>query len=280
VASQTLEPLAPWESERLALAQAGVVQRLIVEKQRRLDHRKIQAARLGFSADPSILTEIEDLESEIADLNGQVVERTDASHSAIGQSLRVREPVPVVKRRRIDAAIPSQAAFGERVNLIAQVRFPGSRPLGRKDADWPMDTKPAGIEQSAEAVKLKFRADPSTGVLESTYLEIQIVAPDFTIEGAARQRLEVPPEEYSKRVVFLLTPRREGQLRVNVVIYDMVGNYLCTLPVQTEIVGFPIAAPTLVVASMLVVAVVPVLELAQRADATVNSNDLVASRGV
>lgn len=144
-------------------------------------------------------------------------------------------PESNVRDRRIDAAAPSAAEVGQRIDLLVQVRFPDSPLLGRKD--WPTKTKPDDIEQTSESIALQFPIDPRTGKLASAKLEVQIIAPDFEIAGNARQRVHVPPEEYSKCLSFLITPKQTGVCRINVEVYDVDQTFLGAIPLETNIGG-------------------------------------------
>jgi hypothetical protein len=61
-------------------------------------------------------------------------------------------PAPEVspERRRIDAALPSQAEVRRAIDLIVQVRFANSPLLGLED--WPSRRKPDRIEQASESL--------------------------------------------------------------------------------------------------------------------------------
>ncbi|NUO81197.1 toll/interleukin-1 receptor domain-containing protein [candidate division KSB1 bacterium] len=162
-------------------------------------------------------------------------------------------PESNVRDRRIDAATPSTAEVGQRLDLLVQVRFPDSPLLGRED--WPTKIKPDHIEQTSESVALQFPVDPATGKLTSAKLEIQIVAPDFEIAGNARQRVLVPPEEYSKCLSFLITPKQTGVCRINVEVYDVDQTFLGAIPLETNIGGSPVAQALNVANLMLFVVV-------------------------
>jgi hypothetical protein len=172
------------------------------------------------------------LESEIRDLGTQIGE-LEGSSAAGDVSTDSHQFDALFKQRRVDAALPSHASVGQRLDLIVQVRFPNSSALGSDD--WPTRQKPATVEQGSEPVHLKFEIDRATGTVKSTYLELQVVAPDFTIENASRQRLEVPSREYSKRVSFLLTPLHAGNCRVNLEVYGLDSIYLGTIAIETAI---------------------------------------------
>jgi hypothetical protein len=170
----------------------------------------------------------------------------------------VIEPVEAeaqARRRRIDAAVPSCAELGRSIDLLVQVRFPDSPLLGIKD--WPTKQKPPSTEQVSEPVAIEFPVDRRTGKLGSGRLEIRVVAPDFTIEGTAQQIVEVPPERYSKRILFLLTAKEAGRCRINVEVCSVDHIYLGTIPVEVETtVGRRASAPTLRVANLVLVIMV------------------------
>ncbi len=167
------------------------------------------------------------------------------------------EPTPPldsgIRDRRIDAATPSQAEVGQRLELLVQVRFPDSPLLGLEE--WPSKKKPDHLEQTSESIALQFPIDHRTGKLTSARLEIQIVAPDFEIAGNARQRVLVPPEEYSKCLSFLITPKQTGLCRINVEVYDVEQIFLGAIPLETSIGGAP-AAQALNVANLMLFVVV------------------------
>jgi ketosteroid isomerase-like protein len=150
--------------------------------------------------------------------------------------------------RRIDAAMPSQAEVGRLTDLIVQVRFADSPRLGLED--WPARRAPSQIEQRSEQINLVYARDPATGSALPAQLRIKIVAPDFKIEGQAEQQIEVPPDEYSKRLVFLLSPQRAGFCRVNVEVYDPAAMYLGTIAVEAEAVRSGVTQPLLRVANL------------------------------
>ena len=161
------------------------------------------------------------------------------------------EPPPPIdtatKDRRIDAAVPSNAELGRQIDVLVQVRFPDSPPLSLEK--WPTKKKPSSIEESSDPVQLEFPVEPGTGKLVSAKLEVRIVAPDFNIEGSDRQKVEVPPDQESKLVSFLLTTLRPGECRINVVVYSTDQTYLGTLPLET-VVGTTESPPETIVSSL------------------------------
>jgi tRNA A-37 threonylcarbamoyl transferase component Bud32 len=215
-----------------ALPNLATLREIMKDKRRRLGVRQRQATKLGDTVDPSLAIEIEDLESEIRDLGAQISE-LEGSAAGGDVSTDSHQFDALFKQRRIDAALPNHASVGQRMDLIVQVRFPNSSALGIDD--WPTRHKPVAVEQGSEPVHLKFEIDRATGAVKSTYLELQVVAPDFTVENATRQRLEVPSREYSKRVSFLLTPLHVGNCRVNLEVYGLDSTYLGTIAIETTI---------------------------------------------
>jgi formylglycine-generating enzyme required for sulfatase activity len=151
--------------------------------------------------------------------------------------------------RRIDAAAPSYAEVGQRITLLVQVRFPNSPLLGIED--WPGKKQPPPlIGQVSEEVALKFPRDPQTGEVSSTRLEIQITAPDFEIHGTTRKLIEIPPDQYSKNIQFLLTAKRGGNCRIDVEVYSADHVYLGTIPVETTVGGIT-TTPTVTIVTHL-----------------------------
>jgi hypothetical protein len=155
--------------------------------------------------------------------------------------------------RRIDAATPSHAQVGQRIDLLVQVRFPDSPLLGIEE--WSTTQRPSAIEQTSEPVDLQFPVDPRTGKPSPARLEIRVVAPDFRIEGAAQQVIWVPPDRNSAKVAFLLTATVLGNCRINVEVYSSDQVYLGTVPVETA-VGEMAVSPTANVANLFLFVVV------------------------
>ncbi len=166
-------------------------------------------------------------------------------HAALLQQEVAARPTPAkpdraTDPRRVDAAMPSQAEVGRQVDLIVQVRFADSPLLGLED--WPTRRPPAQIEQGSEGLNVVYPVHPKTGALMPARIKIKIVAPDFTVEGQAEHQIEVPPNDYSKRLAFLLTPQRAGHCRVNVEVYEY-ALYLGTIPIEAEAVSVGTARP-------------------------------------
>ncbi len=165
----------------------------------------------------------------------------------------ITPPLSNMRDRRVDAAAPSAAEVGQRLDLLVQVRFPDSPLLGLEE--WPAKKKPDHLEQTSESIALQFPIDPATGKLAPAKLEVQIIAPDFEIAGNARQRVLVPPEEYSKCLAFLITPKQTGACRINVEVYDIEQTFLGAFPLETNIGGAPVAQALHVANLMLFVVV-------------------------
>jgi hypothetical protein len=150
--------------------------------------------------------------------------------------------------RRVDAAVPSQVEIGRPVDLLLQVRFPDSPLLGLED--WPARRRPAEIEQRSEAVQLHYPEERATGRLLPARLRVKLTAPDFVVAGDAERTIDVPPDDYSPRVSFLLTARRPGTCRINVEVYTGENVYMGSVPIETEGVGTAVAEPDIRVANL------------------------------
>jgi len=141
---------------------------------------------------------------------------------------------PKLKARRVDAAAPDNAKIGEQVDLVIQVRFPESPLLGTED--WPTKQKPTSIEQTSDTINLEFPIDQKTGNLNSTYLKIIIVTSDFEIQGQSNKHIEIPPDQYSKKVMFYLKTLKTGSCRINVEVYSLEKEiYLGLIPFETTV---------------------------------------------
>ncbi len=176
---------------------------------------------------------------------------------------------PPYKQRRVDAAVPGNARVGEHIDLLVQVRLPDSPLLGAADHDWPATHRPPSVEQTTETVAISFPQEPFTRQLGPARLKIQVVAPDFTIEGPGRgcEILDVPPDGDSKRILFLLTPTKPGICRINIAVHALDDTCLGTIPLQTTI-GAPdnIVGPPMITAQLFLVVVV--LATSQTSQAT------------
>lgn len=149
--------------------------------------------------------------------------------------LHTESRTPIERQRRIDAAVPECAVVNHTIDLLVQIRLPDSPLLGLES--WPGKQKPCSVEQLSKSVNLKFPVDLQTGTLQAIPLRITIQAPDFVIHGEAHKQVEVPPEQFSEIVTFLLTPKTQGICRINIEIYisDEKNQYLGTLPVETVV---------------------------------------------
>ena len=134
--------------------------------------------------------------------------------------------------RRVDAAMPSQVEVGRQVDLLLQVRFADSPLLGLED--WPPRRRPDVIEQRSEEFRVRYPEDPTTRRLLPARLRIKLAAPDFVVAGDAARTVDVPPDDFSPRVAFLLTARRPGLCRINVEVYTSENVYVGSVPIESE----------------------------------------------
>ena len=156
--------------------------------------------------------------------------RAALNECGVDQTTHVSTPDHDGASRRIDVAAPSRAEVGRQIDLLVQVRFETSTRLGLED--WPSKARPDEIEQVSEPLQLAYPTDPQTGRFLPARLRIKVVAPDFRVDGQADRLIEVPPDEYSKRLAFLLTPLRAGSCRVNVEVYGLDDLFLGAVPVE------------------------------------------------
>ena len=156
--------------------------------------------------------------------------RAALNECGVDQTTHVSTPDHDGASRRIDVAAPSRAEVGRQIDLLVQVRFETSTRLGLED--WPSKARPDEIEQVSEPLQLAYPTDPETGRFLPARLRIKVVAPDFRVDGQADRLIEVPPDEYSKRLAFLLTPLRAGSCRVNVEVYGLDDLFLGAVPVE------------------------------------------------
>ena len=138
-------------------------------------------------------------------------------------------------RRRIDAAAPSRARLNAKIDVLVQVRMMDSPRLGTED--FPSHHKPDAAAQGSSSASIPFPLDSETGMVLPAQLKVRLVAPDFKIYGSAEAALEVPPDEYSEKLAFLLSPRRQGECRINVELLTVRGEHLRTIPLSTEVNG-------------------------------------------
>jgi len=143
------------------------------------------------------------------------------------------DPKNQSKVRRIDAAVPEYARVKEKIDLIVQVRFTESPLL--ETSDFPTKQKPFFIERMSDTINIVFPTNKETNELSSAYLYIKVIESDcFKIEGSSGKRIEVPPDIYSKKILFYLIPMKEGTCRINIEVYTIDENvYLGTIPIET-----------------------------------------------
>jgi hypothetical protein len=174
---------------------------------------------------------------------GGSVEAGDRALSPVSPVLGALASQP----RRIDAAAPSWLPTGHSFDLFVQVRFSDSPRLGRED--WPVESRPADVQQASDVVRLAFPVNTWTGALEGAVILVKVVAPDFVVEGQPEQLVEVPPDDYSKRVGFLMRTTKAGACRINVEVYRQDRVWLGVMPVDMR-VGGELARPPLRVAHL------------------------------
>ena len=199
----------------------------------------------AHAINPAVSVDLSDVLSRAlrlsADARFQIAEEMMSALAGLRELVR-EKPRGLESRgaRRIDAAMPSEAEIGRQVDLLVQVRFKTSPRLGRED--WPSKRVPDAIEQASEEFDLDYPIDPRTHQQLSARLRIKLVAPDFAIAGTPESLIEVPPDAYSKRLAFLMTPRRAGLCRVHVEVHALDALHLGTVPIEVNAVGSAVTA--------------------------------------
>ena len=139
------------------------------------------------------------------------------------------------QQRRVDAVAPGESHIGKRIDVLVQVRLPGSPRLSLED--WPLRDKPERIERDSEDAEFHFPRNKQTGELRPATLRVRIVGPDFDVNSESEKLLLVPPFKDSHLVSFLLTPRNRGICRINVELYDLtyvqIGNIFIATAVDS-----------------------------------------------
>ena len=135
--------------------------------------------------------------------------------------------------RRVDAAVPEYIKLNEKIDLIVQVRFFDSPFL--ELSDFPIKFRPSTIERTSETVNIDFPVNKETMELDTAYLFIKIIKSDyFKIEGSLEKKIEIPPDLYSKKIMFYLIPLKEGNCRINIEVYSIKEYvYLGAIPIET-----------------------------------------------
>jgi hypothetical protein len=173
--------------------------------------------------------------------------------------------------RRVDAAVPSNASLGEPLDLLVQVRLRGSALVGSED--WRPGRPPPSVTQTSAETILKFPLDHRTGIIGPARLQIHVIAPDFEIGGAPQKFIEVPPDQASEMVRFLLTARHIGTCKINVEVYDGDQTYLGAIPLETNIAGASVARSLSIANLVLAVMVEPADQLIEATKSASHQNE-------
>jgi TIR domain/PEGA domain len=144
--------------------------------------------------------------------------RDSAGPSSSSEEAIVDRPVSrkVVRARKriLDAALPRRVLAGRATTLVVMLRREDSSGLR---AIVEMDTR-YGVQKedvrSTESFSLQFPVDASNN-LAPLDLDLEIDAPDFAPQVQGKS-ISVPPRGDSELKVFLLTPKREGELVLTV----------------------------------------------------------------
>ncbi len=150
------------------------------------------------------------------------------------------EPIKVAadtyrEERFLDAALPEQVKVGEETELMTMIRLPDSGGL-RQLLEDRAEFSPSAEDVKSEDFLLNFSRD-DLGKPTSLEVLIEIDTKDFILSNAW-QNIIVLPNEDTKQVMFLLTPKKQGELRllINVYVHDcLVAAGLMKVTGQTQL---------------------------------------------
>ncbi|HWF48603.1 MAG TPA: TIR domain-containing protein [Bryobacteraceae bacterium] len=118
----------------------------------------------------------------------------------------------VTQERVLDAAIASSVVVSEPTDLVTLVRTSesgGLKAILRTDRTY----SPTSDDVRSETFELDFPSDALGALLPAT-LELALESPDFD-PPKQRKKIRVPPTGDSSVSVFMITPKRTGTLRLN-----------------------------------------------------------------
>jgi TIR domain-containing protein len=129
-----------------------------------------------------------------------------------------RPPATEVQERALDAAIPSSVPVGKSCELLTLIRTAGSRGLKAilRVEEWHDAT---GEDVQSKPFRMEFPRN-SKGGSDPQVINVKVESNDFEVVEPSKQ-IRVPPDGDSETCLFLLTPRRAGQLALIVeVLYE------------------------------------------------------------
>lgn len=120
-----------------------------------------------------------------------------------------------IQERRVDVVAPAMLPVGAPAHLILQVQLPGAMLLSW---DNPLAQEP---RRATESLSLAFPVDSDQGGLRPLVLRVVVEAHGggATVSPWS-QRLIVPPDHASPRLIFALTAREPGRVLIFVRLYD------------------------------------------------------------
>lgn len=120
-----------------------------------------------------------------------------------------------IQERRVDVVAPAKVPTGAPAHLILQVQLPGAALLGWDDL---LGQEP---RRATEAFSLAFPMDSEHGGLRTVVLRVVVEAHGggATVSPPS-QRLTVPPDRASPRLIFALTAGEPGRVLIFVRLYD------------------------------------------------------------
>ncbi len=121
-----------------------------------------------------------------------------------------------MEERFLDAAMPEQVIVNEETELVTMIRVPNSEGLrSLLGKHLQLQAQPEDIK--SESFELTFPLD-ERGNVSFLDLWIDIETSDFSLPET-RKKIRVQPSKDSEYCIFLLTPRKKGNLRLIIQIY-------------------------------------------------------------
>ncbi len=154
------------------------------------------------------------------------------------------------QQRRLDAAVPAVAGVGQQIRLLAQLRFATSPDLGAEA--WPANAQPDQVVQASEALRLRFPRD-TAGRVQYVPLLVKVATLGFHVPEPEKL-IEVPADDLSPVVSFVMEAREPGQIPIDVSVYSLEARprRLGTARITTRIGPAAVSDPPLATTSLAV----------------------------
>jgi hypothetical protein len=138
----------------------------------------------------------------------------------------------VTQERVLDAAIASSVVIDEPTDFVTMVRTTESSGL-KAILQIDRTYSPTSEDVQSKTFELDFPSGSSGEILPAT-LELALESPGFD-PATQRKKIRVPPKGDSDVTVFMLTPKRAGQLRLNLQVLSANVEIASRLLVTTSV---------------------------------------------